>query len=212
MKHGQRILIALAPLAAAGQPVHACTLAMYPLQAGEADADLTARIAADQESARHYAALPANERAAIDQAGWWEFYPQVYLARIERVSVKGRIYPAPRRPTAPKPAPQRSGSVPPPPVPLEPLPLLTSDGHKAWLRPLARLKGSAVPAPGWRDVGGRTSCGGPPDGSLGYTFPGETVIVFADADTLFGLAPADAAEPRLLAALRREGLAPRTGR
>ena len=201
-------MTALALIAASGQPVLACMPVTYVKQAGETDDALKARIAADQEAARRYQTLPARDRAAIDQARWWDLYPQVYVARVERISVKGRIYPAPH-----KPAPKRSGILPPlPPVPVPP-PLFTLDGHKAWLRPIARLKGEEVlPLPGWQEVGGQTSCGGPPDGVLGYTFPGEIVIVFADEGSLFGLAPADAAEPRLLASLRREGLAPRPHR
>ena len=184
----------------------------YVKQAGETDDALKARITADQEAARRYQALPARDRAAMDQARWWDLYPQVYVARVERISVKGRIYPAPDRPALRISDRQRGGAVPPP-VPVAPPPLFTPDGHKAWLRPIARLKGEeAPPLPGWQDVGGRTSCGGPPDGVLGYTFPDETVIVFADEGSLFGLAPADAAEPRLLASLRREGLAPRPHR
>ena len=200
-------LTALALIAATGQPVHACMPVLYVKQAGETDADLKRRIEADQEATRRYAALPASERAAIDQARWWDSYPQVYVAQVDHILVRGKVYPAPR-----KPAPRHSSTLPLPPVPMEPPPLLTADGHKAWLRPIARLKGDAAPAPGWQEVGGRTSCGGPPDGALGYTFPGDTVIVFADNGSLFGLDPADSAEPRLIAALRREGLAPRPPR
>ncbi len=169
---------------------------------------------ADQEAARvAYEKKTPQERALIEQAQLWEDHEIIFLARVEKVKLDGKIYPQPR----PKLAKARKGKLPPPPAPVLIPPMFTGRGHDSFIRPIGQIKGPPTFAASWQYVGGITSCGNTPDGSLGYAYPGDEVIIFASPASrsrqvrgkweseeylsLFGLSRAELVEPRILAAL-----------
>lgn len=208
--------IVAALTASAAMPCVVATRAPNP---GESDAAFQARTKAEDATAERYQKLSEAERAAIDQARWWDMYPAIFLVRVEKVRIAGRIYGIDRPATAkPRYMVRHGRRVPLPPAPMAPPAPLTLEAHRAYLSPVAWLKGEPNFTASWQDVGGMTSCGNMVDGDLGFAAPGDTLIVFAQDEALmrqrhgawvsskrvalFGLRSEQAVDPRLVAGVR----------
>lgn len=219
------IRVAVVTAVAAASPASACVPAMPPAPlAGESEEAFHARVHAELIATQSYANASKQERTAIDQARWWNEYPMIFLARVERLRIAGRAYGIPKPQSArPRYAIRHGRRIPlPPPVLSVPPPPLTLDLHQAYLRPVFWIKGELAFAASWQDVGGLTSCGSTSDGDLGYAYPGDRVIVFAKPllafdhvqgkmteskdFALLGIKPDEAADPRITEALRASGI------
>ncbi len=170
---------------------------------------------AEQEAARiAYEKKTPEERTLIEQARLWDDHEIIFLARVEKIKINGKIYPQP----IPKPRKPRAGKRPPPPLQIPP-PVFVPFGesYSAYIRPIRSIKGPSAFTASWQDVGGMTSCGPGKDGSLSTSYPGDEVVIFANWAhsyrtvrgkeiestylDLFGLSRDDLVEPRIKAAL-----------
>ena len=195
----------------------ACVLASPPsCQATESDqtclersrawyaAEETARIALEKKS--------PSERALIEQDRLWDDHEIIFLARIDKIRLRGKVFPQ-REPKAVK---SQNGKRPSPPIPL-PVPAFRSHGerYEAYIRPLRQIKGATAFAASWQEVGGMTTCGSSTDGALAFSSPGDEIIIFAnwairsrmvrgkwvssDYLSLYGVDREGLVEPRILA-------------
>ena len=201
-----------------GGPVAACVMATPPsCEATESEAACAERAQqwyAEQEAARLiYEKKSPAERALDEQTQLWDDNEIIFLARVEKIKLRGIVYPQPE-PKAPKP---RKGKIPPPLAPVLIPPLFSGQGHDALIRPIRQIKGPPAFSASWQYVGGVTSCGNTLNGALAYTYPGGDVIVFArwasrsrqvrgkwvstDYLSLNGLNRDELVEPRIVAAL-----------
>jgi hypothetical protein len=168
---------------------------------------------AEQEAARIvYERKTPEERELIKQAPLWDAYEFVFLARIEKIKIGEKIWPQP------PPKPKRSKREPLPPEPPVPVIQPFDESHEAFIRPVKWLKGSESFKPSWRIVGGSNTCGGSVDGSLGYTYPVQEVVIFANWATrirtlrgkdvssqylhFYGLKREEIVDPKILTALK----------
>jgi hypothetical protein len=175
---------------------------------------------ADQEAARlAYEKKSPDERALIEQTRLWDENEIIFFARVEKIKLRGKIYP----PTEPKQLKSRDRKVPAPPASVfVPFPQF-GESYQAYLRPVSWIKGPPSFVPSWQPVGGVTSCGSSTDGSLGFSYPGNEIIIFANwASTsqmvhgkwvnskylrLYGIGRDQLLEPRILSALSERSTA-----
>lgn len=169
---------------------------------------------ADREAARIVDEQKSpEERALIKQARYWDEHEIIFFARVEKIKLRGKVFPPPE----PKQPKRGAGKKPVPPVPVFVPVLQFGESYQAYLRPVRWIKGAKEFSPSWQQVGGITSCGSSTDGSLGFSYPGNEVIIFAKWATtselvrgkwvsskhlrLYGISPEELIEPRILAAL-----------
>ena len=186
-------------------------------QAGESDEAFQARLKSEQDERQAYQDASPRDRAVIDQTRLWDGYSMVFLARVEKIKVGRRIYSIGPQTTFAASKRKLRGRILPP-KPIEPVPFLSPAlDHSAYIRPLRLLKGQQEFKPAWRPVGGRTTCGGSPDGDLSFAMPGDVLVIFADAElvmdlgngawvasselSLYGLRREDVVAPPILTAL-----------
>lgn len=174
----------------------------------------------EREAARiEYEKKTPQERALIEQAGLWDNHEFIFVARIDKIKIDGKIYPQPqKKKTTPKSAKTKnSRDIVLPPIPA-PMPVVPMGGqYEAFIRPVHWIKGTPSFTAAWRSVGGWNSCGSMPDGALAYSDPDDEFIIFANWATrvsdkkglqiedkylqLYGLEPAELIDPRIKAAL-----------
>jgi hypothetical protein len=189
-----------------------------PLQqeAGESGAAFALRREVQEAEARK----TPEQHELKKQTELWDNSDLVFIGRYDKIKVKGKVYPSPKKPQQVR----KAGTKPPPLEPEEPpifLPFF--DGGEAHIVSVRTLKGTAPFQPAWYYIGGNNSCGGSNDGSLGSTFINQDVIIFASWQNryqlirgkevhskyldLYGIAPEDVTEPRLKALLSDLGSA-----
>ncbi|CAN1542274.1 hypothetical protein MCEREM21A_01821 [Sphingomonadaceae bacterium] len=227
VKKRRRLSVGTAGLAAllitiSGGPVAACVVAGPPsCEATESQAACQTRAEkwyADREAARiAYEKKTPAERALDEQSQLWNYNALIFLARVEKIKLHGKIYPQPE----PKQPKRKAGKlpVPPPPVLMPVFPKF-GESYQAYLRPIRWIKGPQDFSASWQQVGGMTSCGSSNDGSLAFSYPGDEIAVFANWASssqlvqgqwvsseylrLYGIDRADLVEPRILAAITND--------
>ena len=169
---------------------------------------------ADQEAARiAYEKKSPEERALIEQARLWDENEIIFFARVEKIKLRGKVYPPPE----PKQPKRSAGKEPAPPVPIFEPAAQFGESYQAYLRPVSWIKGPQEFSPSWQPVGGMTSCGSSTDGSLAFSYPGDEIIIYANRATtsrmvrgnwvsseilsLYGVDREELVEPRILNAL-----------
>jgi hypothetical protein len=173
---------ALVTLALISNPAFACVPDIPPpCEANEGTETCQKRAQqwyVEQEFKRvEYEKKTPAERELIRQAQLWDGHEIIFLARIEKIKLRGKIYPEPR-PKAKKP---KSGNGPPPPPRLlQPVHVPFGESYSAYIRPIQSIKGPADFIASWQDVGGMTSCGSGMDGSLSFSYPGDEIVIFAN--------------------------------
>lgn len=208
--------------AISGSQSIACVMASPPsCESTESEAICLGRAQkwfADQEAARiAYEKKSPEERALIEQAQLWDSHEIIFLSRVEKIRLRGNVYPQPE-PKLPK---RRAGKmpIPPPPIPVPAFPKF-GESYEAYLRPIQWIKGPDDFVASWQHVGGMTSCGSSVDGDLAYSYPGDQIVIFSEWATysqvvrgkwvstkylrLFGLNREELVEPRILASITIE--------
>lgn len=202
-----------------GGPVAACVIAgPPPCETTESEAACRTRAEqwyADREAARiAYEKKTPAERALGEQSQLWDHNAVIFLARVEKIKLHGKIYP-PAEPKRPK---RRAGKLPAPVPPVyAPVFLQTGESYQAYLQPIRWIKGPQDFSASWQQVGGMTNCGSANGGSLAFSYPGDEIVVFANWASssqlvkgqwvnseylsLYGIDRADLVEPRILAAI-----------
>jgi hypothetical protein len=172
---------ALITLALISSPAFACVPDIPPPCEANEGTETCRKLAqqwyAEQEIERiEYEKKTPAERELIRQAQLWDGHQIIFLARIEKIKLRGKIYPEPR----PKAKMPKSGNGPPPPPhPLQPVLVPLGESFSAYIRPIKSIKGPADFAASWQGVGGMTSCGPGMDGSLSFSYPGDEIVIFA---------------------------------
>jgi hypothetical protein len=213
---------AIFSLATSSIPTFACQPASPPSCEASESQEICLKRAeqwyAEQEAARiAYEKKTPEERTLIEQARLWDDHEIIFLARIERIKLKGKIYPQ----LAPKARKPIAGKKPPLPPQIPPVVFPQfGESYSAYIRPVRSIKGPAAFTASWQDVGGMTSCGPYRDGSLSYSYPGDEIVIFANWATtshmvrgkwvsseflsFYGVDQDEVVEPRIKAALTRE--------
>ncbi|NJM51634.1 MAG: hypothetical protein HC843_12825 [Sphingomonadales bacterium] len=167
-----------------GEQLIACVIqGPPPCQAGENMESCRERAQIwydEREAARiEYEKKTPQERALIEQAGLWDNHEFIFVARIDKIKIDGKIYPQPqKKKTTPKSAKTKnSRDIVLPPIPA-PMPVVPMGGqYEAFIRPVHWIKGTPSFTAAWRSVGGWNSCGSMPDGALAYSDPDDEFII-----------------------------------
>jgi hypothetical protein len=210
--------IALLAFAVPATPAISCSIARPSCEASEGEAACLERIKqldAAQEAARvAYEKKTPQERALIEQAKLLGSHEFIFLAKVEKIKLRGKVYPQPEPKQPTRIA--RKGPVPPPEAPFIAFPEY-GESYEAYLNPIRWIKGNKVFSPSWQNVGGWTSCGLSNDGSLASSYPDDEIIIFANRASaskmvkgawvsseflsLYGIDRQDLIEPTILTAL-----------
>jgi hypothetical protein len=192
-------------------PLMACVMAPPLVQRqDESDEAFAARKKVEEADANK----TPEQRELELQAQLWENSDIVFVGRFEKIKVKGKAYPSPKSPNR---LAAKRGAPPMLEPPEPPILIPFFEGGEAFIKSVYRLKGNILFEPRWHYVGGITSCGNAMDGSLGTSFIGENVIIFASWEEqyqwvdgkeikskyldLYGLKPDQVFELRLQVAL-----------
>ena len=216
--------MAVSLTAISGSQATACVLPSPPsCESTESEAVCLERAQkwyADQEASRiEYEKKTPEERALIEQTRLWDSTEIIFLARVEKIKLRGKVYLQPE-PKLPK-RPAGKMPIPPPRVPMPAFPKY-GETYEAYLRPIQWIKGPKDFVASWQSVGGMTSCGSSNDGDLAYSYPGDQIVIFSDWATysqlvrgkwastkylsLYGLNREELVEPRILAALTESSI------